>query len=251
MPRTWAAGSTDSYLAAEVVTVRIRTDDILFRVDRTWLGPKILRFPWRATYQAYAIGVLVMASMAFIGLRIGLPINVVTVTAWVVTSLIVTHRITRALDPDRPIRAALARLGQELTAPRPVRPKPEVSTNVLTVARWRFGAEPERRRLFRWARAIHSAIGRGLGAALMRLGGVAAVVGRFTVRRSNGIRPARIKTWSATKNRAGAKHGNSDARPSLARVRPLRPKIKDSLDAVPEEDQEAEDQRPDIYSATR
>lgn len=231
--------------------MKVRTDDLLHRVDRTWLGPKILRFPWTATYQAYGVGLLTTAAVAFIGIKIGLPINVVTVMGWIVVSLLTTRKITRSLDPDRPIRAAVARFWGELTAPRPVTPETESAVLVLTVERWRFDAEPERRRLVRWWLACRSAVSRAVGAALMRLGGVGAVVGRLFVR--GGQHHAKPGTKIKSRRAATTPPANN-SRPAASKVtktakRPARPAAPShaqhprtssprNRDVVQEEDQE-------------
>lgn len=221
--------------------MKVRTDDLLHRVDRTWLGPKILRFPWHATYQAYGVGVLTTAAVAFIGIKIGLPINVVTVMGWIVVSLLTTRKITRSLDPDRPIRAAVSRFWGELTAPRPVTPKTESNVLVLTAERWQFDAEPDRRWLVRWWLACRSVSSRAVDAALLRLGGVGAFVGRLLVRGGQphtkpGTNSHMAEPKTTTK---AAKRTARFGSPSQAqRPRTASPRKRD---VVQEEDQEQDD----------
>lgn len=181
--------------------MQIRTDDPLYRVDRTWLGPKILRFPWRATYTAYFLALCIGAVTGFIGAQLGAPINFVTVVIWGTGCLLITRFITRALNPDRPISAALTRLGQELSAPRPAPARVRESRQRLIVRRWRFGAEPETRRLVRWATIARDGTIRAvrrLAEAMTRAGGVAGTVGR-------GL--ARVSAAAARRSAAGAAAG--------------------------------------------
>lgn len=179
--------------------MRIRTDNLMHRIDRTWLGPKILRFPWTATYTAYGLGAIIMSGTALAGIKLGIPINIFSVMAWLVISIVLTSRIAKSLNPERPIRAALLRLWHELTAPRPIpdEQRQQVGTLVLSASRWRYGAQPERRRLIRWGLAARNAAGHLMSAVTMQLTGIIAGVGR-SIRQST---PSPTKTRAAKQNR--------------------------------------------------
>lgn len=137
----------------------VKTDDNLYRVDRTYLGPKVFRFPWRATYRDYGVWLGLMLLTGLVAWKVGIPANFLTVCLWPLLAARLTQSVSKALDHDRPLREEMVRLGQELTAKRPNLGQTEVVDNLhLSARRWRYGAAPDRRRLVRWWFAAVAAV---------------------------------------------------------------------------------------------
>lgn len=230
--------------------MRVRTDNLLFRVDRTWLGPKVLRFPWRATYTAYGIAVLVMAGSALLMIKLGVPVNIVSFAAWVVVSLLLTRWITRQLNPERPLRASLLRLWGELNAPRP---RPQVAQRgsyALSAPRWHYGAAPERRKLLRLLLAVRVAVGRPVGAVLLRLGG--GRIGQAVLRRTSGSTKTAGRTNKAAGRPRKAAQSDEAVHPPPATPATSSPFISVSRKAAyPRAVEDQEDQGPDTRGRGR
>ena len=99
--------------------MRVRTDDELYRVDRTYLGPKGRRLPWRATYRAYGVWLMAVLAFGAATFKLGAPISLLSVIAVLYVSALVTIWIMKRLDQDRPLVTLPVIMWHELTAPRP------------------------------------------------------------------------------------------------------------------------------------
>lgn len=124
----------------------IRTDDEMYRVDRTYLGPKGRRFFFRATYRAYGIWLVTAVMLSLLLLRLGVPVNAVSVLLAFSASVYVTIRIGRHLDHDRPLRAMVSQVWHEVNAPREPRLGTARSVVVGVAARRWSPASPVPRR---------------------------------------------------------------------------------------------------------
>jgi hypothetical protein len=142
--------------------VLVRTDDEMHRVDRTYLGPKGRRFPWRATYRAYAVWIVVTVLLAGLMLEVGAEVSAATVLLLLLASTLVTIRVMKVIDHDRPLLAMGVMCVHEVIAPRPVTPRDKAETYDVEarVSRWRAGARPAPRWFERF-RAHHESADQG------------------------------------------------------------------------------------------
>ena len=124
--------------------MRIHTDDELYRVDRVYLGPKGRRVPWRATYRAYGVWLVMVLLIGFVTFQI-FPINASTVAAAFFSSIFLTIHVMKRLDSDRPLVTLPVMGWHELTAQRPQPQRHERHIVKLRIQRWPAGAEPRRR----------------------------------------------------------------------------------------------------------
>lgn len=120
----------------------VRTDDEMYRVDRTYLGPKGKRFPFRATYRAYGIWLTVVLLLAAALLRLGVSASFGSVALTLAGAIYLTIRIGKHLDADRPLRAVVTQLWHEVTAPREPRQMSTAYDVTARAPRWRAGATP-------------------------------------------------------------------------------------------------------------
>lgn len=132
----------------------VRTDDEMYRVDRTYLGPKGRRFPFRATYRAYGIWLTVVLLLGAALLRLGVGASFGSVTLTLAGAVYLTIRIGKHLDADRPLRAVVTQLWHEVTAPREPRHASTAYEVTARAPRWRAGATPH----VPWWRRLSAAI---------------------------------------------------------------------------------------------
>jgi hypothetical protein len=98
--------------------MRIDADDEVYRVNAVWLGPdQRFQFPWRATYRAYGVGLVLFM------LGIGIAHQLYGVTFWSVVftglaAVRLTRSITRRMGYERPFSAVAAMAMKEMSAPR-------------------------------------------------------------------------------------------------------------------------------------
>ena len=96
----------------------ITTDDQLRQVDAHWLGVPGLTFPWRPTrYLAYAVGAPIAVLCAYIG------ITLFGASTWPIlyslaAAIVITSRLMRLVDDERPVKAIPVQVWAELGAPR-------------------------------------------------------------------------------------------------------------------------------------
>jgi hypothetical protein len=97
--------------------MRTDTDDEVYRVNAIWLGPPELTFPWRARYVAYALFMLA-AMVLFALFKAWWGVGVFSVGWAILIALWLTRRLTRKIDPERPLTTVIQMAGRELVAPR-------------------------------------------------------------------------------------------------------------------------------------
>lgn len=141
--------------------MRVYTDDEMFRVDRTYLGPKGKRFPWRATYRAYGVWLMVLFALAMVMLRLGVSPSLNSVVLLLMVSVAITIWFMKHIDADRPLRALSSMVWHELTAPRPVTSYDAAHSYQVgaKAPRWQADAQPRVRWWQRSRDQVH-----GLGA---------------------------------------------------------------------------------------
>lgn len=106
----------------------IDTDDLLYRVDRNFLGPTGHTLPFRIRYTALGIGAAIFAAilvLEIVVLHLDFAFTVVALALAV--AIVATSRITRYVDADRPLRSVIRAAYNDLTAPRGATSMPTVA----------------------------------------------------------------------------------------------------------------------------
>ncbi|MFJ2819089.1 hypothetical protein [Streptomyces sp. NPDC087294] len=103
--------------------MRMDIDDEVYAVDSVFLGPPRLTFPWRARYQAYAIGgvltVLMLIALSVTGL-----IGFWPIVYGLITVIGLTRKAGEHITHDFRLRAFGTTVINEVRAPRPARDEP-------------------------------------------------------------------------------------------------------------------------------
>lgn len=101
-----------------MITVRVRTDDEVYRVDAVWLGPPKATLPWRARYVAWGVGMVVFLVTLTIERRIGFGFSFFVVAWAMIITVGVTRIICSRISHERPLGAVLVMWLRELNTPR-------------------------------------------------------------------------------------------------------------------------------------
>ena len=122
----------------------IETDDLIYRIDNHYLGPTGKTFPVPIRYSAVGVGLstfFVMFILARAVLHLSLSYG--TFLIMVVATVAVTSRVTKYINPDRPLRSVIKAAYNDLTSPRP----PKVGQTVHIIfpgqGRTRFGVDAQ------------------------------------------------------------------------------------------------------------
>ena len=98
--------------------MRIATDDGLGRVDARWLGVPGWTFPWNPTrYTAYAVGGPMVIAFVYLSVHL-FGAGTWSIVYAFVTAIIVTTRMMRLVDEERPAKTLFQVAWAELGAPR-------------------------------------------------------------------------------------------------------------------------------------
>ncbi|KXX60596.1 hypothetical protein [Rhodococcus sp. LB1] len=98
----------------------INNDDLLYRVDRHYLGPTGYTLPVRIRYTAGLVGVAVFAVVFLIARAVlHLPLGYKSWLTMALVTVFVTHHIAKYVTPDRPLRSVFKAAFNDLNAPRP------------------------------------------------------------------------------------------------------------------------------------
>jgi hypothetical protein len=97
--------------------MRIEADDEVYRVNAVWLGPEQFQFPWRATYRAYGMGIVIFVVL------LAIVRQLYGVTFWsavfvLLFAIKLTQIINRRMGYERPFSSVLAMAVHEINAPR-------------------------------------------------------------------------------------------------------------------------------------
>ncbi|MBF6422356.1 hypothetical protein IU436_27345 [Nocardia farcinica] len=114
----------------------IETDDLLYRVDRHFLGPTGHTLPVRLRYTAIGVGTAVFTTALFVQLAmLHMPFGLTPIVFAFLATTIVTTRVTRYVNADRPLRSVLRAAWNDVNSPRP--PKPHQTVTVVLPERAR------------------------------------------------------------------------------------------------------------------
>ncbi|MFE5790565.1 hypothetical protein [Rhodococcus erythropolis] len=98
----------------------IDNDDLMYRVDRHYLGPTGYPLPVRIRYTAGIVGVAAFVVVFGIGRGIlHVPLGFKSLMVMAVITVWLTTRIAKFVTPDRPLRSVLKAALNDLVAPRP------------------------------------------------------------------------------------------------------------------------------------
>lgn len=97
----------------------IDNDDLLHRVDRQFLGPTGWTFPFRIRYAAIGLGVAIFFVSRAI---VHVPLGFRSLAVMVVLTVVLTSKVTKYVNADRPVRSVLRAAWNDLNAPRPPKP---------------------------------------------------------------------------------------------------------------------------------
>lgn len=98
----------------------IETDDLIYRVDNHYLGPTGKTFPVPIRYSAVGVGVSTFFVLFIIARAVlHLSLSYGTFLIMIVATVAVTSRITKYINPDRPLRSVVKAAYNDLTSPRP------------------------------------------------------------------------------------------------------------------------------------
>lgn len=106
----------------------IDNDDMLHRVDRHYLGPTGFTLPFRVRYGAVGIGFVIPAVIFIIARAIvHVPINFQSIVIILALGVVLTSKVTKYVNADRPLRSVVKAAWNDLNAPRP----PKVGQTVV------------------------------------------------------------------------------------------------------------------------
>ncbi|WP_052056718.1 hypothetical protein [Rhodococcoides fascians] len=119
----------------------IDNDDMLHRVDRTYLGPTGFTFPVRLRYAAIGLGGSILVTVFVIARGIvHVPLGFKSLVVILALTVVATARITKYVNADRPVRSIFRAAWNDLVAPRPPKPGQTVVLRVSHIARATRGA---------------------------------------------------------------------------------------------------------------
>src|SRR5690606_14148723 len=106
----------------------IENDDMLHRVDRHYLGPTGFTLPFRVRYGAVGIGVAIIFTVFFIARAIvHISLGFQSIVIILALGVVLTSKVTKYVNADRPLRSVLKAAWNDLNAPRP----PKVGQTVV------------------------------------------------------------------------------------------------------------------------
>lgn len=101
----------------------IDNDDMLHRVDRHYLGPTGFTLPVRLRYGAVGLGAVITVAVFVVARAIvHVPLGFQSLVLIVGIGVVITARVTKYVNADRPLRSVITAAWNDLTAPRPPTP---------------------------------------------------------------------------------------------------------------------------------
>ena len=114
----------------------IDNDDLLHRVDRHYLGPTGFTFPFRLRYAAVGLGVAIFVTVFVLARAIvHVPLGFKSIVVMGAIAVILTGRLTKVVNADRPIRSVFKAAWNDLNAPRPPKPGQTVVLRIPATVR--------------------------------------------------------------------------------------------------------------------
>ncbi|EME19368.1 hypothetical protein [Rhodococcus triatomae] len=114
----------------------IDNDDLLHRVDRHFLGPTGWTFPFRIRYAAIGLGVAIFVTVFIVGRAlVHVPLGFRSLAVMLVIAVVLTSKVTKYVNADRPVRSVLRAAWNDLNAPRPPKPGQTVVLRIPATVR--------------------------------------------------------------------------------------------------------------------
>jgi len=101
----------------------IDNDDMLHRVDRHYLGPTGFTLPVRLRYGAVGLGAVITVAVFVVARAIvHVPLGFQSLVLIVGIGVVITAKVTKYVNADRPLRSVITAAWNDLIAPRPPKP---------------------------------------------------------------------------------------------------------------------------------
>lgn len=98
----------------------IDNDDMLHRVDRHYLGPTGFTLPFRLRYAAVGLGAVIFVTVFVVARAlVQVPLGFQSLVVIVGISVVLTSKVTKYVNADRPVRSVVKAAWNDLHAPRP------------------------------------------------------------------------------------------------------------------------------------
>lgn len=114
----------------------IDNDDLLYRVDQHYLGPTGFTLPFRIRYSALGLGAALMV-IVFVIARgvVHIPLGFNSLIVMIGIVFVLTSKVTKVVNADRPVRSVIRAAWNDLNAPRPPKPGQTVTLRLSTISR--------------------------------------------------------------------------------------------------------------------
>ncbi|PBC45328.1 hypothetical protein [Rhodococcus sp. ACPA1] len=114
----------------------IDNDDLLHRVDQHYLGPTGFTLPVRIRYAALGLGAAFMVTVFVLARAVvHVPLGFKSLVVMVVITVVLTARVTKFVNADRPVRSVIRAAWNDLNAPRPPKPDQTVVLRIPAISR--------------------------------------------------------------------------------------------------------------------
>jgi hypothetical protein len=121
----------------------IETDDLIYRVDNHYLGPTGKTLPFPIRYSAVGVGASTFFVLFLVARAIlHLSMSYYTFLLLVVGTVAISSRITKYINPDRPLRSVIKAAYNDLTSPRPPKPGKTVSVRLPALSARTSSTDP-------------------------------------------------------------------------------------------------------------
>ncbi|PBC49772.1 hypothetical protein CJ179_10635 [Rhodococcus sp. ACS1] len=114
----------------------IDNDDLLHRVDQHYLGPTGFTLPVRIRYAALGLGAAFMVTVFVLARAVvHVPLGFKSLVVMVVITVVLTARVTKFVNADRPVRSVIRAAWNDLNAPRPPKAGQTVVLRIPAISR--------------------------------------------------------------------------------------------------------------------
>ncbi|MFF1946575.1 hypothetical protein ACFVWF_31070 [Rhodococcus qingshengii] len=120
----------------------IDNDDLLHRYDRHFLGPTGYTLPFRLRYASIGLGAGLFCVVFFIARAVvHVPLEFKSLAVMMAITIVLTSKVTKVVNADRPIRSVIRAAWNDLNAPRPPKPGQTVVLRITSLSRVRVDTD--------------------------------------------------------------------------------------------------------------
>lgn len=120
----------------------IDNDDLLHRYDRHFLGPTGYTLPFRLRYASIGLGAGLFCVVFFIARAVvHVPLEFKSLAVMMAVTIVLTSKVTKVVNADRPIRSVIRAAWNDLNAPRPPKPGQTVVLRITSLSRVRVDTD--------------------------------------------------------------------------------------------------------------